>query len=143
MAPGAVQGEHRKRLRAFAERLRSSEAENLRQHLSVSTQLQFGAEAGLQRDQTKFLESLRLGSRELLVGELAIGLSAPQREATPKKGAGQSCVSLLQSGSALPEQPLESSGVQQFGLELESVATGLGADAGWRRQRLAELRDVH
>ena len=74
LPPAAVEGEHRLCLETLPFRMGGGEAAQLRQQVVVAAERQLRLDPLLERDQAQLLQALCFRPRELLVGEVAVGL---------------------------------------------------------------------
>jgi hypothetical protein len=81
----AVEGEHRERAWPLPQRLLRREALHFRERRAVTAELELGLEPFLVAGEAELLEPFGLGAGEFLVGELAVGAAAPERERSPQQ----------------------------------------------------------
>ena len=80
LATGAVQGDHQLRPERLPQRVLGGERLDLRDHLGGSAARQLGVDEALVGDQPQLLQPLRLRAGPILVGELGVRLTPPQRQ---------------------------------------------------------------
>jgi hypothetical protein len=140
---GAVEREHRLGLQALAQRVVVCEATQLWQELGVAAELELRREPLFGRNEPQLLQALRFAARELLVGEVAVCLAAPECKRAPENRRCEGGVSRSGGLRPLREQAFEATRIEHAVLELECVARRPCVDVGRRWKHLAHLRDVH
>ncbi len=138
-----VEREHRLCVQPLAQRVVGGEREDLTERLVVTAEGELRVDPLLERDQPQLLEALGFGLGELLVGELAVGTAAPEAQRLVDQRGSERRVAGGAQRLALSHETLESVGVEQVALQLELVGARARHDPNRRRQRLAQLRDVH
>src|SRR5919201_3245391 len=118
------------------------ERAQLGQEVGVATENEFRLESRFEGGKAQLLEPLRLATRKLLVGEFAVGGSAPESEPAPEQRHRERWVSRPKRSLPFSEQALETDRVDRAAVQLQGVARPSPADRR-RLQQLAQLRDVH
>ncbi|HEY8237077.1 MAG TPA: hypothetical protein VIF85_10580 [Gaiellaceae bacterium] len=76
----SIEREHGLGLQPLAQRVRVGQAAKLGQKFCLAPKLELCLDPFLERDKAQLLEALHLAAGELLVGQLAVGLPAPQSQ---------------------------------------------------------------
>ena len=142
LATRAIEREHAELLQRLTKRMLSGEREHLAHRVGVPPELEPGAEAELRRDEPQLLEPGRLGAGEVVVRNVGVRASSPQREPPLGERGGERRVPSLESGGGLGGELLEAFGIERTRGELEPVARRPRADAHRVGKRFSKLRDV-
>jgi len=116
--------------------------EHLSQHRRGATELELRREPLLDRDEPQLLEPLALAPREVVVRELPVRATAPQRQRAIGERERERRVARLTCRDRLAQKSFEAGGIQCIGRERCCVRARSGRDLEANRQHLAQLRDV-
>jgi len=141
LAPTAVEGKHEQPAGSLPQRILAHQRLQLGHGLDMTTHLEVGLKAQLERDQPRLLQPADRTRGEGLVAEVEERLPPPQQERLPQNVAGFLRCTLLEEPPSVSERLLEALQIQRTRLELQHVAELAGYEhAG--AERLAQLRDV-
>jgi hypothetical protein len=118
LASAAIEREHQLAAEAFAEGMLGGQGSQLADELGVSSELEVGVNALLERGQAKLFESCRLDGREGLGRDARKRWSAPERE-----GVGEHARTLRRLElRGLSDEVLEAVEVELSGIDADRIA---------------------
>ena len=121
LATGAVEGDHQLGSERLAQLVLTGERLDLRDHLRRSAARQLGLDETLVSDDPQLLQPLRLGTGPLLVGELGVGLAAPQRQRLAQHRRRPGRVAAPQPRTGVGDQALEAGHVERLARQPQHV----------------------
>ena len=128
MATGAVQGNHQLGAEPLAQLVGAGQRLDLRDHLHGVAVRQLGVDEPLVGDDAQLLQPLCLRPGPLLVGELGVRLTAPQRQGVAQRRRRSRGVTAPERRPGVGHEALEAGDVECLGLQLQHVAGSLRHD---------------